>query len=304
MSESQQSLHGPALDETAADWDHRCWYVVVVLLPQSTPQSKRSRPSGLSHRCQRPCHNAHHSAQQTSAPRLRARQRQGPGHRAYRFSRLSTRGHRSSRRTRCVHLVSRRLLQGAHRGIVCRVYRGIRQSLCGRAPTKWGSVETRERPFPVRLRFRRMGRPRGESSAPFCEDQGTCQSILSHIRADAQTRITKGRAEKYLTDLSPSSGIRASIVRPGWFHPTKADEHLRSATARVLHTLFAPIIKWVWPSIYTPVEAIGQLTVEIAKGRWSEEQLFRNVRLRELMVDATAGSIALSSPAQTKRYGS
>ena len=111
----------------------------------------------------------------------------------------------------------------------------------------------------------------------------------------AHSRVTKGRAEKYLMDLPPSSGIRASIVRPGWFHPSKEDEHLRPATSRVLHTLFSPIIKGVWPSMYTPVEAIGQLTVDIAKGRWPEEQLFSNVRLRELVVDGTAG-------APTKRY--
>jgi len=95
----------------------------------------------------------------------------------------------------------------------------------------------------------------------------------------------KGRAEKYLTDLSSSSGVKASIVRPGWFHPPKHDEHLRSASARVTHTLLSPIVKLVWSSAYTPVEAIGKLTVEIAKGRWSDEQLFRNVRLRELMAE-------------------
>jgi hypothetical protein len=85
--------------------------------------------------------------------------------------------------------------------------------------------------------------------------------------------------------LPSSSGIKASIIRPGWFHPTKEDEHLRPAAARVAHTLLAPIVKLAWSSKYTPVEAIGKLTVEMAKGRWSEEQLFRNVRLRELMAE-------------------
>ena len=135
--------------------------------------------------------------------------------------------------------------------------------------------------------------PEEKSLLLFARIKVSASPFSEILLTDASTRITKGRAEKYLMDLPPSSGIRASIVRPGWFHPTKEDEHLRSATARTLHTLFAPIIKGVWPSAYTPVEAIGQLTVEIAKGRWSEEQLFRNVRLRELMV-----------PAPTKRYDS
>lgn len=34
--------------------------------------------------------------------------------------------------------------------------------------------------------------------------------------------------------------------------------------------------------MYTPVEQMGQFAVELAKGRWGDETLFNNKRMRQL----------------------
>ena len=43
--------------------------------------------------------------------------------------------------------------------------------------------------------------------------------------------------------------------------------------------------------MYTPVEQMGRFAVELAKGRWGDETLFRNKRMRELFpsMDAAGG---------------
>jgi hypothetical protein len=51
---------------------------------------------------------------------------------------------------------------------------------------------------------------------------------------------------------------------------------------RFLHPFVSPIVKTVWPAMYTPIEAIGTVTVELAKGRWSEEQVIKSTRITEL----------------------
>lgn len=49
--------------------------------------------------------------------------------------------------------------------------------------------------------------------------------------------------------------------------------------------------------MYTPVEGMGRLAVELAKGRWGDETLFRNVRMRELI--KTLGDAGASQPARS-----
>jgi hypothetical protein len=91
----------------------------------------------------------------------------------------------------------------------------------------------------------------------------------------------QGRTEKYLLDLPAESGIQASILRPGWFLPSKEDANIRSRT--MITKALYPVVSTLVPSVCTPVEGLGRVTVEIAKGKWDEERLFRNARLRELM---------------------
>ncbi|KAF7972143.1 hypothetical protein HWV62_18882 [Athelia sp. TMB] len=102
----------------------------------------------------------------------------------------------------------------------------------------------------------------------------------------------KGRTEKMLTSLPASSGISASIMRPSYFFPSHAPfrQHTRGASARAADTVLGPLLKTLAPGLYTPVDQMGKFAVELAKGRWGEETLFDNKRMRELYktMDQTA----------------
>ncbi|KIK49518.1 hypothetical protein CY34DRAFT_796946 [Suillus luteus UH-Slu-Lm8-n1] len=97
----------------------------------------------------------------------------------------------------------------------------------------------------------------------------------------------KGMTEKALFDLPPSSNIKASVMRPAYLFPSKDHpsdrENIRSSTTRVIDCLMTPIMKTILPSMYTPIEDLGLFAVEAAKGRWSNENLFPNSKMRELI---------------------
>lgn len=117
----------------------------------------------------------------------------------------------------------------------------------------------------------------------FVSGEGADPSGKSNIKF---ARI-KGMTEKALFDLPPSSNIKASVMRPAYFFPSKDHpserENIRSPTARAMDCLLTPIMKTVLPSMYTPVEDLGLFAVEAAKGRWSDENLFPNSKMREYL---------------------
>lgn len=115
----------------------------------------------------------------------------------------------------------------------------------------------------------------------FVSGEGADPSGKSNVKF---ARI-KGMTEKALFDLPPSSNINTSVMRPGYFFPSKASdrENIRSRTARSMDCLMTPIMKTILPSMYMPVEDLGLFAVEAAKGRWSDEKLFPNSRMRELI---------------------
>ncbi|KAH7930913.1 hypothetical protein BV22DRAFT_1077465 [Leucogyrophana mollusca] len=117
----------------------------------------------------------------------------------------------------------------------------------------------------------------------YISGEGADQSEKSNVKF---ARI-KGRTEKALLDLPAISGIKSSIIRPAYFFPSRdhpSDRlNIRSSTARALDCVAAPILRAVAPSMYTPIEGMGLFAVEVAKGRWHEENLFRNTRMVELV---------------------
>jgi len=93
-----------------------------------------------------------------------------------------------------------------------------------------------------------------------------------------------GRTETSLLELPPSSNIRATIIRPAYFFPTKADRnHIRSSTCRIVDVIATPLISTVMPSSYTSVEGLGRVAVALAKGEWGDERLIRASRMNEMM---------------------
>ncbi|EMD34758.1 hypothetical protein CERSUDRAFT_125315 [Gelatoporia subvermispora B] len=101
----------------------------------------------------------------------------------------------------------------------------------------------------------------------------------------------KGRAEKDLTEFcNGSEGMLAHILRPAYFFPSKNypedRKNQRSSSAAYADCIMTPLISTLLPGQYTPVEDLGRFAVEAAKGRWSDETLFRNARMRELLKQA------------------
>ena len=94
--------------------------------------------------------------------------------------------------------------------------------------------------------------------------------------------------------------MTAHIYRPAYFSPSKKYPedrlHQRSALFRVADNIMGPAFKTLTPSFYSPVEDLGRFAVEVAKGRWPQQTLFRNADMRELIKSVTP-----SAEAQAKR---
>jgi len=114
----------------------------------------------------------------------------------------------------------------------------------------------------------------------FISGEGADQTEKSRMKF---ARV-KGRVEKSLLELPPSSNIRATIIRPAYFFPTKADRnYLRSSTGRIVNVILTPFISTVMPSSYTSVEGMGKVAIALAMGRWSDERLIRASRMNEML---------------------
>ncbi|KAI8986625.1 hypothetical protein BD414DRAFT_486601 [Trametes punicea] len=97
----------------------------------------------------------------------------------------------------------------------------------------------------------------------------------------------KGRVERELPQLFQGTNIKAHIVRPGYFFPSKKhpEDRLnqRSALMRALDVIQTPLYSTFVPSVYTPIEDLARFTVELAKGRWPDQELSRNTDMRRLV---------------------
>ncbi|KAK7683515.1 hypothetical protein QCA50_013349 [Cerrena zonata] len=97
----------------------------------------------------------------------------------------------------------------------------------------------------------------------------------------------KGRAEKDLTTFAQTNtGFATHIIRPGYFFPSKeypADRlNQRGSGADCVDRIMSPVYSTLLPSLYTPIDTLGKIAVELAKGRFKDITLVRNSTLREL----------------------
>jgi len=98
----------------------------------------------------------------------------------------------------------------------------------------------------------------------------------------------KGRTEKDLLEFcrnETTSKLEGHIIRPAYFSPSLPADKLnqRTRSYRAMDAVLKPLISSIKSSWVTPVEELALFAVELAKGRWSDEELFLNVRLRELV---------------------
>lgn len=80
--------------------------------------------------------------------------------------------------------------------------------------------------------------------------------------------------------------MKAHSIRPAFFPPsTKYPDdavNQRGRAQALLSRIASPIFSTFIPSLYTPVEELGAVAVNIAKGRWPTIDLFRNTMMRDL----------------------
>ncbi|KAI0824869.1 hypothetical protein BC628DRAFT_1321275 [Trametes gibbosa] len=97
----------------------------------------------------------------------------------------------------------------------------------------------------------------------------------------------KGRVERELPELFQGTNLKVHVYRPAYFFPSKDypedRKNQRSLPLRTLDTIFGPVLSMVAPAINTPVEDLGRFVVELAKGRWPDQVLFRNTDMQNLV---------------------
>ena len=93
--------------------------------------------------------------------------------------------------------------------------------------------------------------------------------------------------ERELPELCKDTNMKTHIFRPGYFFPSKdyPDDRLnqRGSLERAADVLMTPLFSTLLPSSYTPINEFGPFTLEILKGRWPQQELFRNAEMRKLM---------------------
>lgn len=96
----------------------------------------------------------------------------------------------------------------------------------------------------------------------------------------------QGRVERELPQLVEGTNIKVQIFRPGYFFPSKQYPqdrmNQRGTIGRVLDVVTGPIYS-LFPSFYSPVGDLGRFSVELAKGRWPDQVMFRNAEMRKLV---------------------
>jgi hypothetical protein len=81
-------------------------------------------------------------------------------------------------------------------------------------------------------------------------------------------------------------GMKAHIIRPGYFVPSRAYpadwQNQRSALESAMDRILSPVMGTLLPSYVSPVAELSRMTLEVAKGRWPDVDLFHNKLMREL----------------------
>lgn len=90
--------------------------------------------------------------------------------------------------------------------------------------------------------------------------------------------------ERELAELFKDTNLKAHVYRPGYFFPSKdypEDRLNQRGVERALDIVATPLFKYTpW---YSPIEDFGRFAVEVVKGRWPEQELFRNTDMRKLV---------------------
>jgi hypothetical protein len=120
-----------------------------------------------------------------------------------------------------------------------------------------------------------------------------CESTPTTSPVELTSRLLQGRAENDLIKTVEKSGrrLRGSILRPGYFFPSKAypqdAPNQRSLTLRILDKVFFIPYTTVFPGGVISVEQMGQFALEAARGKWEAkygpDRIFGNSEMKDLL---------------------
>ncbi|KAI0040358.1 hypothetical protein FA95DRAFT_1527715 [Auriscalpium vulgare] len=100
----------------------------------------------------------------------------------------------------------------------------------------------------------------------------------------------KGRTENAILSAAHASNgtIKATILRPAYFHPESGDaSHQRSTLLRAADLTLGKVLKAVMPSTAISVKNLAQFAIGAAKGKWEEQgELFENTEMLRLVREA------------------
>lgn len=79
--------------------------------------------------------------------------------------------------------------------------------------------------------------------------------------------------------------MKAQMLRPAYFFPAHADDRqqLRGGVARIFDKIATPLLSTLAPSFIVPIQELGKIAVEIAKGAYGDDEVFRNTHMKELI---------------------
>lgn len=83
-----------------------------------------------------------------------------------------------------------------------------------------------------------------------------------------------------------TTGLAGHVIRPAYFFPQLAADRMNQRTCvnRVWDNVLSPVLSlFRVEALVSPLNELGVFPLEVAKGRWPDEELFLNKRMRELM---------------------
>lgn len=100
-------------------------------------------------------------------------------------------------------------------------------------------------------------------------------------------RTHAGCTEKDLVALcADAPGMKAHNIRPAYFAPSReyASDwaNQRGSAANYFDRIAAPVFTCLLPAYISPIKDLAKVSLEVAKGRWPDVELFRSRMMREL----------------------
>lgn len=75
------------------------------------------------------------------------------------------------------------------------------------------------------------------------------------------------------------------MIRPGYFFPVHPEDRqmTRSISLRAFDCVLGPVFNLFLPKLVIPIQQLGRFAVDVAKGVYGDDTLYRNAKMLELI---------------------